>query len=61
MKCPRCNYEWKLAGPQAGGQVKVAKGFAIAGQPDDAARQRARNTRRKNRLAELLAASGAVR
>jgi len=28
MKCPRCNYEWKLPGPQAGGRAKVKKGFA---------------------------------
>ena len=29
MKCPVCNYEWKLPGPQAGGRAKVAKGFAV--------------------------------
>jgi len=28
MKCPRCDYEWKLPGPQAGGRAKVKKGFA---------------------------------
>ena len=28
MKCPACNHEWKLPGPQAGGQAKVKKGFA---------------------------------
>ena len=46
MKCPRCKYEWKLPGPQAGGLAKVAKGFAVAGQPDDAARKRAWKTRK---------------
>ena len=40
MKCPACGHEWKLPGPQAGGQAKVAKGFAVAGQPDAAARKR---------------------
>ena len=54
MKCPRCNYEWKLPGPQAGGRAKVAKGFAVAGQPDDATRKRAWKTRkRKYRVACL--------
>jgi hypothetical protein len=28
MKCPRCNHEWKLPGPQSGGRAKVKKGFA---------------------------------
>jgi len=46
MKCPRCKYEWKLPGPQAGGLAKVAKGFAVAGQPDAAARERAWKTRK---------------
>ena len=46
MKCPRCSYEWKLPGPQAGGRAKVAKGFAVAGQPDAAARKRAWKTRK---------------
>ena len=46
MKCPRCNYEWKLPGPQAGGRAKVKKGFAVAGQPDAAARKRAWKTRK---------------
>jgi hypothetical protein len=41
MKCPACGHEWKLPGPQPGGQAKVAKGFAVAGQPDAAARKRA--------------------
>ena len=40
MKCPRCKHEWKLPGPQAGGQAKVAKGFAVSGQPSAAARKR---------------------
>lgn len=40
MKCPKCKHEWKLPGPQAGGLVKVAKGFAVAGQPSAAARKR---------------------
>ena len=40
MKCPRCNYEWKLPGPQAGGRAKVKKGFAVAGQPSAEARKR---------------------
>ena len=46
MKCPRCKYEWKLPGSQAGGLAKVAKGFAVAGQPDAAARKRAWKTRK---------------
>ena len=46
MKCPRCKYEWKLPGPQAGGQAKVAKGFAVAGQPGASARKRAWKTRK---------------
>lgn len=40
MKCPECGHEWKLPGPQAGGLAKVAKGFAVAGQPSAAARKR---------------------
>jgi hypothetical protein len=46
MKCPRCKHQWKLPGPQAGGQAKVAKGFAVAGQPSAAARKRAWETRK---------------
>ena len=46
MKCPRCKFEWKLPGPQAGGLAKVAKGFAVAGQPSAAARKRAWKTRK---------------
>jgi len=30
MKCPACNYEWKLPGPQAGGRACVPKGFAVS-------------------------------
>jgi hypothetical protein len=46
MKCPACNHEWKLPGPQAGGRAKVKKGFAM-GQPSAAARKRAWNTRKE--------------
>jgi hypothetical protein len=46
MKCPRCNLEWKLPGPQAGGRAKVRKGFAVAGQPSADARKRAWETRK---------------
>jgi len=28
MRCPKCNHEWKLPGPQAGGRARVKKGFA---------------------------------
>jgi hypothetical protein len=45
VKCPRCKHQWKLPGPQAGGQAKVAKGFAM-GQPSAAARKRAWETRK---------------
>jgi hypothetical protein len=45
MHCPKCCHEWKLPGPQAGGQAKVAKGFAVSGQPDAAARKRGWKTR----------------
>lgn len=40
MKCPKCGHEWKLPGPQSGGRAKVAKGFAVFGQPSAAARKR---------------------
>jgi hypothetical protein len=46
VKCPKCGHEWKLPGPQAGGLAKVAKGFAVAGQPDAAARKRGWKTRK---------------
>jgi hypothetical protein len=49
VKCPKCKHEWKLPGPQAGGKAKVAKGFAVAGQPDAAARKRAWKTRKANK------------
>ena len=52
LTCPACT------GKQGGESRKVRKGFADWG-PD--AQAKARNTRRKNRLAELLAASGAVK
>ena len=44
MKCPTCGREFKnpvaQAGGRAGGAAKVAKGFAVAGQPSAAARKR---------------------
>jgi len=46
VKCPNCNHEWKLPGPQAGGRAKVKKGFAM-GQPSAAARKRAWKTRKR--------------
>ena len=50
MKCPKCGREFKSpvaqAGGRAGGAAKVAKGFAVAGQPDAAARKRAWKTRK---------------
>jgi len=49
VRCPRCKYEWKLPGPQAGGQAKVAKGFAVAGQPDAESRKRGWKTRKAKR------------
>ena len=40
MKCPACEHEFKnpvaQAGGRAGGAAKVAKGFAVAGQPSAA-------------------------
>ena len=47
MKCPACQHEWKLPGPQAGGRRRVRKGFAVAGQPDAEARRRGWATRRE--------------
>jgi hypothetical protein len=48
--CPRCNYPGKDPRAQSagrkGGSAKVAKGFAVAGQPDAAARKRGWETRR---------------
>lgn len=50
MRCPACGHEFKSpvaqAGGRAGGAAKVAKGFAVAGQPDAASRQRAWKTRK---------------
>ena len=50
MRCPACGHEFKSpvaqAGGRAGGAAKVAKGFAISGQPDAAARRRAWKTRK---------------
>lgn len=43
MRCPRCNYEWKLPGPQAGGRAKVKKGFA-----DPRVQAKAQATRKRN-------------
>ena len=44
MRCPACGHEFKSpvaqAGGWAGGAAKVAKGFAVAGQPSAAARKR---------------------
>ena len=44
MRCPYCGHEFKSpvaqAGGRAGGAAKVAKGFAVAGQPSAAARKR---------------------
>lgn len=46
MKCPRCKYEWKLPGPQAGGRKGGKKGFAV--KPlSAAARKRAWKTRKR--------------
>ena len=50
MRCPTCGHEFKnpvaQAGGRAGGAVKVAKGFAVAGQPSAAARKRGWKTRK---------------
>ena len=50
MKCPSCGAQFKSpvaqAGGRAGGAAKVAKGFAVAGQPSAAARKRAWKTRK---------------
>lgn len=52
LTCPRCT------GKRGGESRKVKRGFADWG-PE--AQAKAQNTRRKNRLAELLASSKAVR
>jgi hypothetical protein len=50
MKCPACGNEFKnpvaQAGGRVGGRAKVAKGFAVAGQPTTAARKLAWKTRK---------------
>ena len=50
MRCPACGHEFQSqvaqAGGRAGGAAKVAKGFAVAGQPSAAARKRAWKTRK---------------
>ena len=50
MRCPACGHEFPSpvaqAGGRAGGAAKVAKGFAVAGQPSAAARKRAWKTRK---------------
>ena len=50
MICPKCGHEFANPIAQAGGRVgglaKVAKGFAVSGQPDAAARKRAWKTRK---------------
>jgi hypothetical protein len=50
VKCPECGYEFKnpgaQAGGRAGGKAKVAKGFAVTGQPSAAARKLAWKTRK---------------
>lgn len=44
MRCPKCGHEFAnptaQAGGRAGGQARVPKGFAVAGQPSTAARKR---------------------
>jgi hypothetical protein len=44
MRCPKCGHEFPSpvaqAGGRAGGAAKVAKGFAVAGQPSVEARKR---------------------
>ena len=50
MRCPKCNHEWKMPGPQAGGRKGGKKGFAV--KPlSAAARKRAWKTRK--RIADL--------
>jgi hypothetical protein len=48
--CPRCGFPDKdtraQAGGRAGGRAKVAKGFAVAGQPSAEARKRGWQTRK---------------
>ena len=49
MKCPACGHEWKLPGPQAGGQAKVKKGFA-----DPRVQAKAQATRKADALIAAL-------
>lgn len=50
MICPKCGHQFAnptaQAGGRAGGAAKLAKGFAVAGQPSAAARKRAWKTRK---------------
>ena len=50
MRGPACGHEFAnptaQAGGRAGGAARVAKGFAVAGQPDAAARKRGWKTRK---------------
>ena len=50
MRCPKCGHEFKspvaVAGGRVGGRARVAKGFAISGQPSAAARKRGWRTRK---------------
>ena len=45
MKCPACNHEWKLPGPQAGGRKGGKKGYAVTPM-SAAARKSAWKTRK---------------
>jgi len=51
MRCPACGHEFPSpvaqAGGRAGGAAKVAKGFAVAGQPSTASRKRGWQKRKK--------------
>ena len=53
MRCPACGHEFAnptaQAGGRAGGAAKVAKGFAVAGQPGAAARKRGWGKRKAQR------------
>jgi len=55
VKCPFCGVQFKnpvaQAGGRAGGSAKVAKGFAVTGQPSAAARKRAWKTRKARAIA----------
>ena len=51
MRCPQCGHEFAnptaQAGGRAGGAAKVAKGFAVVGQPSAAARKRGWKKRKR--------------